>query len=456
MKVSLPNDFEPRPYQARFMDYLDRGGKRAVWVVHRRAGKDLTALHQAAKMAFERVGLYWHMLPSYSQARKVIWNGFRSDGKRFIDNAFPKQIVKARNETEMRLELVNGSIIQLVGSDNYDSLVGSNPIGVTYSEFALNKPSAWDYVRPMLTENGGWAAFITTPRGLNHAWKMWQVAQTEPGWFAELQTIYDTKALPPSVLEEERKAGMPDSMIRQEYLCDWQAALVGSVWGDLMEELGKRGGLVQFDAARDEVFTSWDLGVRDSTGIWFFRLRDQGIEFIDHFEAHGKPLSFYADEIEGRGYKYVKHWLPHDANARHLGTEVTVLEQLQHRFGRDKVAIGPRMSLLDGIQAGRWLLQQPDTRFHPKCCEKGLEALRAYHYEWDEDSRCYSSKPEHDWSSHSADSYRYAAVVARVSGIYKPRAAPKVSVPNLNLAPQFTLDDLWKIHGSRPRPRRIR
>ena len=429
MKISLPHDFDPRDYQRRFMSFLDNGGKRAFWCVHRRAGKDLTALHQMCKMAHERTGLYWHMLPSYSQARKVVWQGFRNDGKRFISNVFPDAIVAGKNEQAMRIDLKCGSVIQLVGSDNYDSLVGSNPVGVTFSEFALNKPAAWNYLRPILAANDGWAAFITTPRGHNHAWDLWKIAQKNPAWFAETQNIYQTQALPSSIVEDERAAGMPEAMIASEYLCDWDAAMVGSIWGDLLGDLEKRGSLQPFDIARDEVYTVWDLGMSDSTAIWFMRVTDQGVEFIDHLEDHGKPLSFYCDELEKKGYQYVRHWLPHDAKARHLSTGTSVLEQLQNRWGAGMAAIGPKMALLDGIQAARWLLQQEGTRFHPQRCERGLEALRQYHYEYDEEQKVYGSKPEHDWSSHTADAFRYAAVVTKVSGIYKPAKIVKPAAP---------------------------
>lgn len=302
-----------------------------------------------------------------------------------------------------------------------------------------------------------WASMITTPRGLNHAWKLWTAAKQDPSWFTELLTIEDTQALPLSVVEQERALGMPDALIRSEYYCDWQAALVGSVWGDLIESVEKRGGLVDWDTERDEVFTAWDLGMSDSTAIWWFRVADTGVEFLDHYEAHGKPLSHYAEVIESRGYRVLKHWLPHDANARHLGTELTVLEQLLNRFGRGTVAIGPRMALLDGIQAGRWLLQQPGTRFHASKCAAGLEALRAYHYEYDEETRTYSNKPEHDFSSHTADAFRYAACVAKVSGIFKPaKADPLAARPAFPPPPhQYTLDQLWDAHARSHRQRRI-
>lgn len=445
-KVSLPYNFDPRPYQDRVMGYLDNGGKRAVGVWHRRAGKDLTALHQTNKLAHERRGMYWHCLPTYRQAKKAIWDGFTRDGRKIIDSVFPPPLVKRKNESEMLVELRNGSMVQLVGSDTIDNLVGAGPAGVTFSEYSISKPTAWDLVRPMLAENGGWAAFIYTPRGNNHGKKLFDIAKKTPGWFCELLTIHDTGALPLSILDEERAAGMPEALIRQEYLCDWTAALVGSVWGDLVEQIEKRGGLEPFEHERDGVFTSWDLGISDSTAIWFWRISGDGAEFIDHYEAHGKPLSHFFDVLEERrqscGYRYVKHWLPHDAKARTLITGSSILDQFLERYGPGEVDITPSLSLLDGVQAGRWLLQRT-TRFHPRCGE-GIEALRQYHYEYDEDRRTFTSKPEHDWSSHTADAFRYTALVVRRSELAARKPAPKP--PPVFKNP--TLDEMFDEHDA--------
>lgn len=446
LRVILPNGFEPRPYQARLMAYLDNGGTRAVSVWHRRAGKDLTALHQTAKMAHERKAMYWHCLPTYRQAKKAIWDGFTRDGEKIIDAVFPPQIVKRRNESEMLVELKCGSIVQLVGSDTVDSLVGAGPAGVTFSEYSISKPRTWDLIRPMLAENGGWASFIYTPRGNNHGKKLYDIAKADPRWFAELQTIHDTGSLPLSLPEEERLAGMPEALIRQEYLCDFTAALVGSVWGDLVEAIEKAGGLVPFEHERDAVFTSWDLGISDATAIWFWRLNGDGADFIDHYEAHGKPLSHYFDTLEEKaqtmGYKYAKHWLPHDAAQRTLQTGVSVLDQCRERWGNSSVAIGPSLSLLDGIQAGRWLLQR-GVRLHPRTSE-GVEALKQYHYEYDEDRKTFGSRPEHDWSSHTADAFRYAATVVRHSELMtRPPPKPKPGGPPARALDSFTLEELW-------------
>lgn len=228
---------------------------------------------------------------------------------------------------------------------------------------------------------------------------------------------------------------------------EYPAYDVGSVYGDLLEGVQRRGGMKDFEHSMDGVFTSWDLGMADATAIWFFQVAGgQGIRFIDHYESHGKPLSHYAEEINRRGYTYIKHWLPHDARAHTLATGTSVLEQLQMRFGNDKVAIGPRMALLDGIQAARWLLQFPETRFHPRC-DGGVEALRAYSYEWDDDARVFSSQPAHNWASHTSDAFRYASVVSKLSGIFMPKDAEEAdTAPRVLTAPKITLDALWKEH----------
>jgi hypothetical protein len=447
VRITLPNGFTARDYQRRYMGHFDRGGKRAAAVWHRRAGKDVTALHQTGKMAHERRGVYWHCLPTYRQAKKAIWDGFTRDGQKIIDAVFPKPLVKRKNESEMLVELACGSIVQLVGSDTIDNLVGAGPVGVTFSEYSISKPRAWDLVRPMLAENDGWAGFIFTPRGNNHGKKLYDIARSDPRWFCELLTIRDTKALPESIIDDERAAGMPEALIRQEYLCDFTAALVGSVWGDLLEQLEKRGGLEPFQHERDRVFISLDLGFTDSTSIWWWRPRGDGIEWIDCHEAHGKPLSYYFDVIDERsvsqGYKWEKVWLPHDAKAKTLATGASILERFVERYGAGKVGIVPSLSLLDGIQAMRWLLQRPDTRIHPRCAE-GIEAWRQYHYEYDEDRRTFGTKPEHDWSSHYADGGRYSAVVVRTSELLTRKPEKEPDARFVPADSSFSLDRMFE------------
>lgn len=462
MQVTLPNRFEPRPYQAAAMRYFDGGGKRAFTCWHRRAGKDFVAGHQTCKSAHMVKGAYWHFFPTFEQARRSIWEGFAKDGERLLELVFPGflepkragSIVARRNDQQMFLELKCGSIWRLMGTDRTES-VGAGPKGVVFSEFALCRPSSWDFVRPMLRESGGWAWFITTPRGRNHAKKLFDAATPDTGWYRDTKTVLDTGLSYASnrgdrqltaleMMDEERAEGMAEELIRQEYLCDWSAALLGSVYGDLLEKADKAGVAgIDFEHPLDGVHTTWDLGISDSTSIWFWRLRGGGLEFIDFYEAHGKPLSHYFDELKQRGYRYVSHWLPHDARARTLVTGSSILETAVAELGADKVKVSPSLSLLDGIQAGRWLLQQPDTRFHTRCGE-GLEALRQYHYAYDEDSKAFSRKPAHDWSSHAADGYRYAGVVRKIALSMAPK--PPAAAPAPDIRPvdkSFHLEELW-------------
>ncbi len=216
-EVTLPHLYQPREYQVRALEAIDKGIKRFIWCWHRRSGKDLTAFAAVIpREAFRRVGTYFYILPTYSQAEKVIWNGIDKDGVGFLDR-IPKEVIKSRNETDLQIRLVNGSIIQLIGSDNIDRVVGTNPIGVIFSEYSLMKPNVWEFIRPILAENGGWAGFIFTPRGMNHAWKLLQVALANPlEWFVSVLGVDDTQAIPRDILDQERKE-MPQVLYDQEY-----------------------------------------------------------------------------------------------------------------------------------------------------------------------------------------------------------------------------------------------
>lgn len=219
----------------------------------------------------------------------------------------------------------------------------------------------------------------------------------------------------------------------------------GSIWGVQMALLEARGGICEYDHPMDGVFTSWDLGISDSTAIWFWRVgRDSVPDVIDHYEAHGEALSHFFDVLDTKGYQYVKHWLPHDARNRTMQTGVGILDLFIERYGAGAVAIGPELSLVSGIQAGRWLLEQP-VRIHSRC-ESGIEALNAYHYTYDEATQDYSRTPEHDWASHSADAWRYLACVAKASERMTRKGEPAKPKPILPLTHSFTLDQLWEEH----------
>lgn len=217
LDITIPYQYQPRKYQKEALAALDSGFTRGIWVWHRRSGKDKTAFGAVVpSRAFTRIGTYFYILPTYSQAKKVIWDGIDKDGNRFLDH-IPKEVIKSLNETDMQIELINGSIIQLIGADNIDRIVGTNPIGVVFSEYSLMKPGVWEFIRPILAENGGWALFIFTPRGMNHAWKLLQVALANPTeWYVSILNVEDTQAIDSAVLAQERTE-MPQVLYDQEY-----------------------------------------------------------------------------------------------------------------------------------------------------------------------------------------------------------------------------------------------
>jgi phage terminase large subunit len=459
--VYIPNaDFKPRWYQLPYMLFFtgngsDGRGKSAVEVLHRRAGKDLVGMHTLNVCAHRRRGMYWHTFPTFEQGRKAIWEGFTRDGDRIIESVFPDPLVRRRDNQQMVIELKCGSMYRVIGTDKIET-VGAGPVGVLHSEYSIAKPKAADLIAPMLRENDGWEAYVYTPRGNNHGKKLFDrmraAAAKDPSrYFCDLKTLYDTRAYDPDrTIAEERARGRPEALIRQEYLCDWTAANVGSVWGDLVEVLEKAGVIAEFDDFdKARLFTTWDLGGAgasgDATGFWLWAATDEGADLLDYYENHGKTLAHYFDEVARResqlGARVFKHWLPHDARSHpSIVSGVSVIEQCAEHWGLERVAIYPEDSLLNGIQAARWLLQLP-VRIHPRCIE-GVEALKAYHYVWDDDRKVFSNRPEHDWSSHAADGFRGLSLVVRQSADRTRR--PKDDRPRPYIGSvKATLDESW-------------
>ena len=405
--VTIPNNWQPRSYQMPLWDYLEQGGKRAVAVWHRRSGKDSTAINWSAAQAVQTPGLYWHMAPTQRQVRKIVWDNIDSAGRRIIDQAFPPAIRSKTNDQEMKIELVNGSIWQCVGSDNYNSLVGANPRGVVFSEYSIADPCAWDYIRPILTENNGWALFIYTPRGRNHGLRLYEMAQHSEGWFSELLTVDDTRAINMTAIEAERSAGMDDDMIQQEFYCSFATAVRGSYYGKTIVDMEKREQVtsVPYDP-KHPVTTAWDLGYGDSTAIIFCQTVGRELRVIDYYEASGVSLAHYAQVLKDKGYLYHEHILPHDADSGSLQTGMTT-RQILTDMGIKPCRVLPRTDIQDGIQAVRMFL--PSVYIDSKKCARLLDALKQYQRVWDEKMQDYKQSPLHDWSSHGADAMRYLA-----------------------------------------------
>ena len=420
MEISLPNNWTPRPYQRAVWNYLESGGKRAVLRWHRRSGKDDVFLHHVACAAHQRVGNYWYMLPEYSQARKSMWDAINPNtGKRRIDDAFPLPLRKSTKSQEMMIEFRNGSTFQLVGSDNFNSLVGSPPIGLVFSEYALSNPSSWAYLMPIVEENGGWVGFNSTPRGKNHFKKLCEVAEKNDSWFYQALTAEDTGIFSNEQLLnilEQLQANHGDDYGRalwlQEYFVSFDAAIPGSIWGDCVDKAQNSGriGVFPYNPSH-KVFTGWDLGYTDDTAIWFYQVIDGQIYVIDYYEDSGKDIEHYSNVLFEKDYDYGTHWLPHDARPRTLASGGKSILQQFHEYGKKmdlgRFLIAPRLDREEGIQAARATF--PLCHFDEKT-EDGVEKLRSYHRQWDDELKVFAVSPVHDFSSHAADAWRTVAV----------------------------------------------
>lgn len=416
--VTLPNRWVPRDYQRPLWDYLERGGKRAIAIWHRRAGKDDVLLHRAAVSSFERVGNRWHMLPEYAQARKAIWSAVNPHtGKRRIDEAFPQAIRESTNEQEMFIRFVNGSTWQLVGSDRYDSLVGSGVVEVTFSEWALANPSAWAYIRPMLEENNGAAAFITTPRGDNHAKTMLDYAKGRPGWFAEVLTAHDTKALSAEQLDEalsEYQAlyGTDFGLAKfeQEYMCSFSGAMIGSYFGAEMNRAERQGRVYEFDIDWSHpVHCAWDLGKAVNNPIWCFQVIAGKPRIVDFYRPESDDLTDWVKWLNDHGYTG-NDYVPHDILVTEWGSKRTRYDTLK-AAGRKPVRL-PMVSVADGLQAGRTTINEATFR-DTENVRFGINGLKNYRREWDDDLKTFREKPVKDWAEHIGSAWRYLALAWR-------------------------------------------
>jgi phage terminase large subunit len=417
IRIKVPHHYKPRSYQLPVFDAYKAGIKRFVEVWHRRSGKDTTALNFSICRMLERVGQYWHIFPTYAQGKKAIWEGFTRDGMPILDY-FPPELVERKDNNDLQITLINGSIYRVVGSDQIDSLVGSNPIGLIFSEYSIQIPEAWELLAPILVENGGWAMFIFTPRGQNHAFKLAEFAKKSENWHFSQKSIDETRrdaegedrspVVTPADLDDERARGADEDFIEQEYYCSFTGYRTGSYFGKEMVKADheKRITSVPWEP-RLYVFTVWDLGVSDTTAIWFFQKSGLELRAIDYYEMAGEGLPHYFKMLRTRPYVYSNHYAPHDIEVRELSSGKS-RRQIAQEMGYNFIPV-PNIPLADGIQNVRMTL--PRFWFDSQKCAKGIQSLINYHREYNEKLRDYKVQPAHDDSSHGADAFRYACLI---------------------------------------------
>ena len=421
-RIVLP--YRPRP---QFAPFHNRTQRFAVVVAHRRAGKTVSTLNDKIKRAVQCTlphGRYAYVAPFLSQAKEVAWDYLKR---------FAEPIITDKNESELWIELINGARIRIHGADNPDRLRGGYLDGVTLDEYADMRPSVWgEVIRPMLADRKGWATFIGTPKGRNEFHTKWEQANADPAWFGLMLRASETGLIDHEELAEAAKDMTPEQFA-QEFECSFTASIIGSYYGRELAAVERLGRVcsVPYDPMLP-VHTSWDLGMGDSTAIWFFQAAPGELRIIDFYENHGQPLKHYVAEIEARGYRKGTDWLPHDARVRSMETGRTRAETLVS-LGRSP-NIAPEQKLMDGINAVRLVI--PECWFDQDKCRDGIEALRHYRTEFDERTKAFKDTPRHDWSSHAADSFRYLSLAYRETR----RPSPPISPPKIEVKP-MTFDN---------------
>ena len=436
--VEIVHEFD---YKARdaFLDFHYRQERWAVLVCHRRAGKTVATICDTIRRAISENkpdARYAYIAPFYAQAKNIAWDYLL----KFAEPA----IVKA-NQSELWVELVNGAKIRLFGADNPDSLRGLYLDGVVLDEYADMKPRLWgEIVRPLLTDRQGWATFIGTPKGHNAFYDIYNEAQKNDNWYVKTLRADQSGLLAQSELLDAQ-ATMSANQYEQEFLCSFEAAILGAYYGQEMRRITDLGRIT--DIEYDPMFpchTAWDLGFNDSTSIWWFQVVHGEIRVLDHHSSNGQAIPYYTGLLKQKeeefGYRYGIHWLPHDARAKTLASGgKSIIEQIATKIDIKQLKIVPNLSLQDGIQASRLALNR--TWFHNRCVE-GIECLRQYQREWDDEKKVFMDRPKHDWTSHSADAFRYLAIV------WKDEDKPAIQddrIIGLHVGQtEVTLDEMWK------------
>lgn len=405
--TEVSTGYTPRPLQAELHKSLKRFN---VICCHRRFGKTVFSLNETLDQALRctnKSPQYAYIAPTFGQAKRVAWDMLKD-----IVKNIPHTTI---NEAELRVDIHRGADrirIILLGAENPGAIRGIYLDGVILDEFAEMDPIMWSQViRPALSDRKGWAIFIGTPKGQNGFYDIYQMAVSpentdRENWFRALYKASTTEVIPLSELEAA-KAIMSEEEYEQEYECSFSAALVGAYYGKLMNKAEEEGRVTKVPhEVSQRVFTSWDLGVDDSTAIWFGQQIGKEFRWIDYLEASGEGLDYYAKELAKKPYLYEKHFLPHDIAVRELGTGVARIDTLKS-LGLRNIIVVPKQTLEDGINACRLLI--PKSWFDAEKCKRGIDALKAYERKWDSKNKIHQQKPLHNWASHGADGFRTAA-----------------------------------------------
>jgi len=429
-------DYAPR---RAFMPFHNRTQRWACLVAHRRAGKTVAAINdmiRAALMSRSPNPLFAYIAPFRSQAKSVAWEYLKR---------YAAPVLESSNEQELTVTLKSQAKVRLYGADNADAMRGLGFDGVFMDEYGDWRPSVFgNVIRPALSDKQGWAVFAGTPKGKNQFWDIYETSQRLPvDWFSLTLSASESGILPPGELAAA-KAQLSKDQYEQEYECSFEAAILGAFFGPEMSDATREGRICAVPVDRDlPVHTAWDLGWRDDTAIWFYQVLRGEIRIVDFYAVSGADIDDLCNVIEAKAYRYGLHQLPHDARAKTLSSGgKSVIEQLAVRLGMANLRIVPDLSVQDGIQAVRRML--PRCWFDADRCREGVEALRQYEREYDEDKKAFRASPKHNWCSHPADAFRMLAI----AWSHEPADVKKPAVKTLIVGPQneVSLNDMWAAH----------
>jgi len=428
--------YNPRP---PFVPMHQRNQRFGSLVCHRRAGKSYSAIHEAIIRALytpKRDARYAYIAPYRQQSKEIGWLYLKQAARPFIKSE------KDIRESELRVRLFNGNWITLYGSDNPDALRGIYLDGAILDEFGDCRPNLWhEVILPTLSDRQGWALIAGTPRGKNAFYKLNEHAKQDPDWFQLTLKASESGLLPKKELDMLRGL-MSEDQFAQEYECSFDAAVMGTYYASLIAKMEQDGRMDKRNLYDPEqpVNVALDLGFTDSTAIWFWQHRPDGVAMIRYEEAHSQPLQYYFDLFKSLGYQYENVFLPHDARAKTLQTGRSTVEQFLEFFQDTdtNVRIAPNLKVQQGIDAARLVL--PHVWFDSEFCSAGWETLRAYRRKYNEITRQYSDAPLHDWASNGADSFRYFALVTRLHLNIQAEEPEELAIWT---PPKYTLDDLF-------------
>ncbi len=401
-----------RPQQYDLFDaYFNRGIKNVCRVAHRRFGKGMEAFTMMWCAALHRRGVYGYFLPTIGQSRRVIWQTVGSDGTKLIDR-IPRALMSSDlNNSEQRINMANGSVIYVSGSDNYKRHIGMDFCYLVWDEFQDTNPAAVDAFRPMIRRNKGFQEFLGTPRAYNHFKELYFEHEKDPEWFVTNLTIDDTydehgkRIITPEDIEAERRAGMPEELILQEYYGSWDAAVRGAYFSGQLTEARKQGRIGHFPYnPHYPVYTCCDLGYDDAFVIWFFQHYNGALFMIDYYENREKDIPFYCaimrHKITDWGGRYAINWAPHDIENHDLGPGKSRKSiALQHGVRYNTVARPARK--IHGIHVVRHMF--PRLFFNEATCKLGLKHLTEYRSAYNEKDDVYSLEPKRNSATHAAD-----------------------------------------------------